>query len=440
MIGGLFKSNRLAVLAGSAFIAGGLAVSPAQAADLGGDCCADLEERVAVLEATTARKGNRKVSLTISGMMYHQLMIWDDGFDEDAYVGTNVQDAGTWLVFSGNAKIDSRLSAGYAIRLVLNMGDSYSQDQFNDDGLFDDIYITNSNIWIKHEQLGKLTIGREHPPADNIGFVDFSGFGSVISANLVMFDGAFMRLRRKDGTFLDNGLMGDDQAFARWGSISNCNHNGPGVHNDCDGYPQDIIRYDSPTIAGFVFSAAWGEDDRWDVALRYNGNIGDFKVYVGASYSDMSDDEAGPVTSIEFFQVGFAVKHEPTGLFANGVYGNESVDLSAAAGTATKPDTDTWYLKAGIVQKWNALGNTVLYGEYGESQDGFDATANLFDGLTVIGSNWEQWGVGIVQDIDAASMSVFLKYKHFEGDIDTTTGNVEFEDLDVIGIGATLTF
>ncbi len=39
----------------------------ANAADLGGNCCADLEERVAELEATTARKGNRKVSLTVSG-------------------------------------------------------------------------------------------------------------------------------------------------------------------------------------------------------------------------------------------------------------------------------------------------------------------------------------------------------------------------------------
>jgi hypothetical protein len=28
----------------------------------GGDCCADLEERIAELEATTAKKGNRKVS------------------------------------------------------------------------------------------------------------------------------------------------------------------------------------------------------------------------------------------------------------------------------------------------------------------------------------------------------------------------------------------
>ena len=40
---------------------------PRQAADLGGDCCADLEERVAELEATTVRKGNKKVSVTLSG-------------------------------------------------------------------------------------------------------------------------------------------------------------------------------------------------------------------------------------------------------------------------------------------------------------------------------------------------------------------------------------
>jgi len=46
----------------------GRACVSANAADLGGDCCADLEERVAELEATIARKGNRKVSLTLSGV------------------------------------------------------------------------------------------------------------------------------------------------------------------------------------------------------------------------------------------------------------------------------------------------------------------------------------------------------------------------------------
>jgi hypothetical protein len=40
------------------------AQKPAKAADLGGDCCADLEDRVAELEATTVRKGNKKVRST----------------------------------------------------------------------------------------------------------------------------------------------------------------------------------------------------------------------------------------------------------------------------------------------------------------------------------------------------------------------------------------
>ena len=47
-------------------LAGGLPTANAFAADLGGNCCADLQERVAELEATTVRKGNRKFSLPIT--------------------------------------------------------------------------------------------------------------------------------------------------------------------------------------------------------------------------------------------------------------------------------------------------------------------------------------------------------------------------------------
>ncbi len=61
MIGGLKQTtSRLAIAAAAGLFTGGIALTPVQAADLGGDCCADLEERVAELEATTVRKGNRK--------------------------------------------------------------------------------------------------------------------------------------------------------------------------------------------------------------------------------------------------------------------------------------------------------------------------------------------------------------------------------------------
>ena len=77
----------------------------AKAADLGGDCCADLEERIAELEATTARKGNRKVKLTVYGQVNEALMFWDDGFESNAYIVTN--DASrTRFGFKGEAKIN----------------------------------------------------------------------------------------------------------------------------------------------------------------------------------------------------------------------------------------------------------------------------------------------------------------------------------------------
>ena len=64
----------------------GLGMKTASAADLGGDCCADLEERVAELEATTVRKGNKKVSVTLTGWVAEQVVYWDDGVEQNTYI------------------------------------------------------------------------------------------------------------------------------------------------------------------------------------------------------------------------------------------------------------------------------------------------------------------------------------------------------------------
>lgn len=74
----LASASLAVLLSQSAF---GLAT--AQAADLGGNCCADLEERIAELEATTARKGNRKVSLTVTGWVSSQLFWFDDNIESN---------------------------------------------------------------------------------------------------------------------------------------------------------------------------------------------------------------------------------------------------------------------------------------------------------------------------------------------------------------------
>src|SRR5688500_11365855 len=113
MNGGLLKSaSSTALFAALGLIALGAGVPAAKAADLGGDCCADLEERVAELEATTARKGNRKVSLTVSGQVTTAVMAWDagDGVSvptegSDVYVADWTPAGGTFVSFAGSAKV-----------------------------------------------------------------------------------------------------------------------------------------------------------------------------------------------------------------------------------------------------------------------------------------------------------------------------------------------
>jgi hypothetical protein len=72
-----------------------------KAADLGGNCCADLEERVADLEATTAEKGNRN---TLYGRVNRIVNFWHDGAETNTYT-LNSSYSPSRCGFRGDAKI-----------------------------------------------------------------------------------------------------------------------------------------------------------------------------------------------------------------------------------------------------------------------------------------------------------------------------------------------
>ncbi|MGE3712589.1 MAG: hypothetical protein AB7G35_23335, partial [Hyphomicrobiaceae bacterium] len=119
MIGGFLKSTScVALIAAAGVMVGGVS---ARAADLGGNCCADLEERVAELEATTVRKGNRKVSLQLYGQVSQSLIFWDDGGETNTYLLEN-DNIKNRIGVRGSARITSDWSAGYNIELQVRSG------------------------------------------------------------------------------------------------------------------------------------------------------------------------------------------------------------------------------------------------------------------------------------------------------------------------------
>ena len=273
MYGGVWGGINLALVLGAGLL---VATAPAHAADLGGDCCADLEERIADLEATTARKGNRKVSLTVSGWVNEAVFLWDDGTEKNVYVGTNKLEQSRFK-FSGDAKIDKELSAGYTIEIGVVANDSGSWDQDGPQRNAGVFTLRKSNWWVKSKTYGKLTVGLEGTSTyhllDDADFTQTRSFADALGAGVAL--GSFRT--RSDGV-----------AGPRWSAIMR------GFDNSTPGQSgrRNIARYDSPEFGGFVATASWGEDDLWDVALIYKGEFEDFKLAGRVGYGNSTDPTA----------------------------------------------------------------------------------------------------------------------------------------------------
>jgi len=420
-----------AIAAASALSLATLALS-ASAADLAGNCCADLEERIAELEATTARKGNRKVSLTVSGQVNKALLLWDDGSESNAYVVGNKNDQ-TNFGIAGDAKIAPGVTAGYEIvlRLLDNLSDGVDQTLSRGDTGFD---LWQAHWFIESETLGKVSVGKASRVTDTAPEADFSEAGVAGYAGV------------QDGALAD----------VAWGDI----------YSHFNGDTANLVRYDSPSFGGFVVSASWGEDDIWDAGIRYayEGNGINFEAVV--AYTEVTDEGGEPGRVDEDTVVGSAsILHEASGLNFTVAAGQKSNNVAVAdldGVTRAQDDAKFIYVKAGWIAKLNALGPTAFYGEYGVFEDfisaGADAgvVASLASGASgcvaagaacrVTGNEADVWGFGVVQHIEAAEMQLYLGYRRHSADFDLVdgaggaAGTAQLEDFDTVISGAKISF
>ena len=247
---------------------------------------------------------------------------------------------------------------------------------------------------MKSDHLGKVSVGLQSSAADNAAIL-VDGSGSLVPANWVQFDNAAFFIRSKNGA-LSN---------VTWSSVGFCNI-GNGNGGDCVGTPENLVRYDSPVLAGFSVSADWGQDSYWDVYARYAGEWNGIKLAAVAGWSQTNGCEgnqiAGPLSSgfvgtacinsptrlrsvlilsnvsgdVGYFQTGLYIEHVATGLWVLGNYGREFLSDMPTGVTAFGTDLsglndkpEHWYVKGGLRERWSSLGHTVMYGFYGKRDD-----------------------------------------------------------------------
>jgi predicted porin len=386
----------------SAAAVGGMS-SAASAADLGGTCCSDLEERVAELEATTARKGNRKVSVEVYGFVTTGIMSFRTDGGSDTFITENANGSSRFG-FKGSAKISPTLSAGFQIEVGVVSASSNSVSQKDDDGGQagdGTLGLRQANWYLDHKSLGRVTVGRISSAMDGIQEIDLAGTGIVSLPGINVGGGLFI-----------NGVAGKT-----WGDVM----------QGFDGDRVNGIRYDTPTWNGFQLSTSFSENDRTDVTLRYAGEFAGFRIAGGIGYgigSDNSDEALGSgapgFNEVEFISGSLSVLHVKSGLFATGFAGQRSFDY---AGAVQDYDSTNWGVRAGVAKNWTGLGNTVVFGEY-----------NFFDNVKNNGKEAEVWGVGVIQNIDAAAMELFLSYKNYSTNVPSD------HDADIVFGGARVKF
>jgi predicted porin len=302
-------------------LTGAMVFAPAKAADLGGDCCADLEDRVAELEATTVRKGNKKVSVTLYGDINQQVLFWDDGVESNVYVENNSYKTSRFGL-RGTAKIGGDWTSGYRIEIENRHARSRDLDQFDDDNTDDplgSLVVRHSWMYLNSKKLGELRWGLTWSPKDDIT-KDTHVLDQIVDTMHSDFfnnQGFFLRseLSPKNAEGLSN---------IRFIDIARCYSTSSALF-DCS-TRRNMFVYVTPVWGGFWFNAGYGEDDIWSVSARYKKDWGaNWKVGAGIAYEDFTDERvqagaggnAGFERNLREWAGEASILHKPTGLWAN---------------------------------------------------------------------------------------------------------------------------
>ena len=263
----------------------------------------------------------------------------------------------------------------------LGFGQSSDYSQRGDPEFLDwrRTFVRKLEFSLKTETAGKFSFGQGSMATDGVAQSDLSGTKVAMYNGMEVVAGKY-EIRTASGALsginLDNSFTGLDSSR------------------------RGRVRYDSPSLNNFTFSAAYGKDilstnnnDTYvDAAVRYKNEIGDTKIVGSLGFSRRTragtdrDDTFGSISALH----------------------TSGANITLAVGSR-KNDGDYGLLKLGYIGDWLPVGKTALAVDYYSGRD-----------FVTEGSSSKSIGFGVVQKFDAANLETYLVVRSYEY-TDTTT-------------------
>jgi len=366
---------------------------------------------VAPAHAGSVSNGNDTTSVTLSGHFNKQVVLLSDGeASKVAITDNNGSRSRGRIIAKGklNEAVDIGAVAEWSFARNNTGGASPGASNGADvgtrtsDTTFD---VRHSYLSMKHKSFGGINLGWTSNAVDGIMENSLNGAGDVVYPSSGIFNGIHLRTE---------------------GSLSTANATSVTVgtlqSENVEGTRQSVIRYDSPTFAGFGVKVSTSTEDTTAASLNYGAKFAGFQVAAGVGFSNTSGDNVSDsyATDLnESYGGSIAVLHD-SGINARFAYSTGEVKNST-----TRDDPTTMSFGLGYKAKLTSMGSTNFAVEYTIDKD---AAVNDDELKTL--------QIGVLQATDAG-INFYTGYSLFQGE---RAAGVEYEDAMAVTVGAKVFF
>ena len=259
---------------------------------------------------------------------------------------------------------------------------------------------------------GAVFLGHTSSATDGVAEIDLSAAQDVSSSAADRIGG---------------GIVVGGQALRNYAdNIDGIGYTGSAVSGLLDQHDNDrddLVRYDSPIVAGVQARVAYVQGGDVDAALLYNNTFGGFEVAAGAGYVAYDQTAprigaAGTAVADTAYSLTASVKHD-SGVSATASWGKREFDGKAA----NEDNPESFYAKLGY--QYNNTGVAI---DYTKNED---AVVSSIGGS----SELDAYGIYVQQDLGhGVSASAFYKQ------VETELNNVDNEDLSIFGVNMRVKF